>query len=113
MKLPKARIRKSGPKGMARRPARRRGIADEMAGMNPRRSQAMEPDDDEAMGSEALIGALVNKLAAAGMPPEMIMTKLQELFGGAEGMGAPAGPMPQPGMPPGEMGMAGMMAGMR
>ena len=115
MNRAKAKTPKKGFRAAGRKPTKRRAIADEMAGMNPRAPQGMEPEGDEAMNPEALIGVLVNKLAAAGMSPEMIMSKLQELFGGAEGMGAPMPAAPSPGMPPGmgsPGGMSGMMAGM-
>ena len=111
----KAKMHKKGFRSAGKKPAKRRAIADEMAGMNPRAPQGMEPEADLASNPEALIGALVSKLAEAGMPPEMIMAKIQELFGGAEGMGAPMPASPSPGMPPGMTGpggMSGMMAGM-
>jgi hypothetical protein len=93
MKSQKKGFKAAGPK-----PAKRRAVSDEMAEMNPRAPQGMGMEAPDGDDPQAMIGTLVTKLAAAGMSPEMIMQKLQELFGGGEGMGAPPQQMPSPGM---------------
>lgn len=104
MKSQKKGFKAAGPK-----PAKRRAVSDEMAEMNPRAAQGM--GDQAKSDPQVMINALVAKMAEAGMSPEMIMQKLQELFAGGEGMGAPPRQMPSPGM--GAPDIGGMMAGMR